>query len=107
MLASGVVRHPWPDCSHQGLPPFAPVCLQVGHGYRVMTVEEWSARWKKNEAWPECLQCGSKNTKEHHFTQVEGRVGVWVVWVGGWWWGVLLGEGGFSRGVGFGWVRLD
>ncbi|KAL4855996.1 hypothetical protein ACK3TF_003441 [Chlorella vulgaris] len=42
---------------------------QVGHGYRVMSVDEWSARWKPNEAWPECLQCGSKNSKEHHFTQ--------------------------------------
>ncbi|KAI3434679.1 hypothetical protein D9Q98_002743 [Chlorella vulgaris] len=41
----------------------------VGHGYRVMSVDEWSARWKPNEAWPECLQCGSKNSKEHHFTQ--------------------------------------
>lgn len=45
-------------------------CTQVGHGYKVMTVDEWSARWKTNEAFPECLQCGSKNTKEHHFMQV-------------------------------------
>lgn len=41
----------------------------VGFGYRIMTVEEWSARWKPNEAFLECLNCGSKNTKEHHFTQ--------------------------------------
>lgn len=47
----------------------------MGHGYKVMTVDEWSARWKPNEAWPECLQCGSKNTKEHHFMQV-GRTAV-------------------------------
>jgi hypothetical protein len=50
------------------------VCLQVGHGYKIMTVDEWSSRWKKNDAFPECLQCGSKSTKEHHFTQV-GREG--------------------------------
>jgi hypothetical protein len=43
--------------------------LQVGHGYRVMSVDEWSSRWKPNDAWPECLQCGSKNTKEHYFIQ--------------------------------------
>eukprot|EP00887_Chlorella_sp_A99_P003648 scaffold7.g3648.t1 len=41
----------------------------VGHGYKIMTVDEWSARWKRNEAFQECLQCGGKNTKEHHFTQ--------------------------------------
>ncbi len=62
--------------------------LQVGHGFRVMTVDEWSARWKKNEAWPECLQCGSKNTKEHHFTQV----GRWRWWW--WWWCVRRGAAG-------------
>ncbi|KAG7674457.1 hypothetical protein Ndes2526B_g05186 [Nannochloris sp. 'desiccata'] len=41
----------------------------VGHGFKIMTVEEWAARWKKNEAFPECLNCGSTNTKEHAFTQ--------------------------------------
>ncbi len=35
----------------------------------MMSVDEWSARWKQNEAFQECLQCGSKSTKEHHFTQ--------------------------------------
>ena len=50
-------------------------CEQVGHGYRVMSVDEWAARWKRNDAWPECLQCGGKNTKEHHFTQVGGGGG--------------------------------
>ena len=42
----------------------------VGYGYKIMSVEEWSARWKRNDDFPECLACGSKNTKEHHFTQV-------------------------------------
>ena len=42
----------------------------VGHGYKIMTVDEWAARWKRNDAFPECLQCGGKSTKEHHFTQV-------------------------------------
>lgn len=37
---------------------------------QVMTVDEWSARWKRNDDFPECLKCGSSNTKEHHFTQV-------------------------------------
>jgi len=34
-----------------------------------MTVEEWASRWKKNEAFPECLHCGGAATKEHAFTQ--------------------------------------
>ena len=42
----------------------------VGHGYRIMTVAEWAARWKRNDDFPECLNCNSHNTKEHHFTQV-------------------------------------
>jgi hypothetical protein len=41
----------------------------VGHGFRVMTVAEWAARWKPNEAFPECGVCGSANTREHAFTQ--------------------------------------
>ena len=41
----------------------------VGHGFRVMSVEEWAARWKPNEAFPECLNCGGSRTKEHAFTQ--------------------------------------
>jgi hypothetical protein len=41
----------------------------VGHGYKVMTVEEWASRWKKNDAFPECLHCGGTATKEHAFTQ--------------------------------------
>ena len=35
-----------------------------------MTINEWSARWKRNDDFPECLKCRSNNTKEHHFTQV-------------------------------------
>lgn len=42
----------------------------VGHGYKIMTVEEWASRWKRNDDFPDCLQCGSTNTKEHHFIQV-------------------------------------
>ena len=42
----------------------------VGHGYKIMTVDEWSARWKRNDDFPECLNCGGSNTKEHHFMQV-------------------------------------
>ena len=36
---------------------------------KIMTVNEWSARWKQNGDFPECLKCGSENTKEHHFIQ--------------------------------------
>ena len=36
---------------------------------QIMTVNEWSARWKQNNDFPECLKCGSENTKEHHFIQ--------------------------------------
>ena len=42
----------------------------VGHGYKIMTVDEWAKRWKRNDDFPDCQSCGSKNTKEHHFTQV-------------------------------------
>jgi hypothetical protein len=35
-----------------------------------MSVDEWSARWKKNESLQECLQCGGKSTREHHWMQV-------------------------------------
>jgi hypothetical protein len=42
----------------------------IGQGYKVMDVEEWAARWKPNEDFPECLGCGSSRTKEHYFTQV-------------------------------------
>ena len=41
----------------------------IGHGYKIMTVDEWSARWKRNEDFVQCLQCGGVNTKEHHFIQ--------------------------------------
>lgn len=41
----------------------------IGHGYKIMTVDEWAGRWKRNDDFPECLNCNSKNTKEHHFTQ--------------------------------------
>ena len=32
-------------------------------------MDEWAARWKRNEDYPDCLACGSLNTKEHHFMQ--------------------------------------
>lgn len=41
----------------------------IGQGYKVMTVNEWAARWKRNEDFPQCLNCGGTNTKEHYFTQ--------------------------------------
>lgn len=44
----------------------------IGHGYKIMTVAEWAARWKRNDDFPECLSCNSTNTKEHHFTQACG-----------------------------------
>lgn len=37
-----------------------------------MPVSEWSHRWKRNDDFPDCLHCNSSNTKEHHFTQVQG-----------------------------------
>ncbi len=43
----------------------------VGHGYKIMPVSEWSHRWKRNDDFPDCLNCKSTNTKEHHFTQVQ------------------------------------
>ena len=36
---------------------------------KIMTVDEWSQYWKRNEDYPDCLACGSLNTKEHHFIQ--------------------------------------
>ena len=42
----------------------------IGHGFKIMPVSEWSARWKRNDDFPDCLQCKGTNTKEHHFTQV-------------------------------------
>lgn len=41
----------------------------IGNGLKIMTVDEWSARWKRNGRFPDCLACGATNTKEHHFTQ--------------------------------------
>ncbi len=41
----------------------------IGHGYKVMNVDEWSARWKRNNDFPKCLKCDGVNTKEHHFIQ--------------------------------------
>ena len=41
----------------------------IGNGLKIMTVDEWSARWKRNDRFPDCLACGATNTKEHHFTQ--------------------------------------
>ncbi|GLC34397.1 hypothetical protein PLESTB_000732800 [Pleodorina starrii] len=43
----------------------------IGSGYKVMSVSEWSARWKRNDDFPTCLaeDCGSSDTREHYFTQ--------------------------------------
>lgn len=43
----------------------------IGSGFKVMSVDEWAHRWKTNQEFPECLACGSSNTKEHAFTQVK------------------------------------
>ncbi|KAK9812882.1 hypothetical protein WJX72_005182 [[Myrmecia] bisecta] len=51
----------------QGVP--VEINPSIGHGYKIMSVDEWSARWKRNDDFPDCLACSSKNTKEHHFTQ--------------------------------------
>lgn len=41
----------------------------IGHGFKVMTVDEYTALWKRNDDFPDCLACGGMNTKEHHFVQ--------------------------------------
>jgi hypothetical protein len=41
----------------------------IGSGMRIMTVDEWASRWKRNDDIPDCLACGSTNTKEHYFKQ--------------------------------------
>lgn len=43
----------------------------IGHGFKIMSVDEWAARWKHNDdpVFADCLNCGGKNTKEHAFTQ--------------------------------------
>ena len=41
----------------------------LGNGLKIMTVDEWSAGWKRNDRFPDCLACGSTATKEHHFMQ--------------------------------------
>jgi hypothetical protein len=38
-----------------------------------MSIQEWAARWKRNDDFPACLNCAGTNTKEHHFMQVKGR----------------------------------
>lgn len=42
----------------------------TGSGYRVMSVDEWAARFRRSEEFPLCLACDCSNTKEHAFTQV-------------------------------------
>jgi 5-methylcytosine-specific restriction endonuclease McrA len=35
-----------------------------------MTIDEWSARWKRNDDYPACANCGGTGaTREHHFVQ--------------------------------------
>ncbi|PNW81318.1 hypothetical protein CHLRE_07g350926v5 [Chlamydomonas reinhardtii] len=43
----------------------------IGNGFKVMSVEEWSRRWKRNDDFPHCLApgCGGADTREHYFTQ--------------------------------------
>lgn len=40
-----------------------------GSGYRVMSVEEWAARWRRSDEFGSCLACGGDNTREHAFSQ--------------------------------------
>ena len=40
-----------------------------GYGMKVMTVAEFTDSWKRNDDYPDCLACGSLNTREHHFIQ--------------------------------------
>lgn len=58
----------------------------IGHGFKIMSVDEWASRWKRNDDFPVCLKCGSNDTKEHHFTQVcycyaLNLDGDWLRWV--------------------------
>ena len=34
-----------------------------------MTVDEWSARWKRNDDFPACAHCGGTRTRECAFAQ--------------------------------------
>ncbi|KAK3266984.1 hypothetical protein CYMTET_24425 [Cymbomonas tetramitiformis] len=45
----------------------------LGQGFKIMTVNEWSAAWKRNNDFPDCLSCGGKHTVEHHFSQTWTR----------------------------------
>jgi len=42
----------------------------IGEGQKIMTFEEWSRGWKRNDDFPDCARCGGTRTKEHHFVQV-------------------------------------
>ena len=55
----------------------------VGHGFKIMAVDEWAKRWKRNDDFPDCLACGNSNTKEHHFTQVLGSPCCTTSWSSG------------------------
>jgi hypothetical protein len=35
----------------------------IGAGLKIMTVDEWSSRWGRNDKFPDCLACGSTSTK--------------------------------------------
>lgn len=53
-------RSPQPP-PHPSPPPLPP---------QLMTIEEWSARWKPNPDFPDCGNCGlAAHTREHHFVQ--------------------------------------
>ena len=60
--------HPSPQIM-QGKP--VEINPSIGHGFKIMSVDEWAARWKHNDdpVFADCLNCGGKNTKEHAFTQ--------------------------------------
>lgn len=73
--AAALARTPRPFiCAHAHTQVMAGDPVEInpstGSGYRVMSVDEWSARFRRSEEFPACLACESSNTKEHAFTQV-------------------------------------
>jgi hypothetical protein len=66
--AAAAAAVPMPDQVLSGSP--VEINPSLGAGFKVMDVNEWAARWKTSAEFPQCLACGSSNTKEHAFTQV-------------------------------------
>ncbi|EFJ48586.1 hypothetical protein VOLCADRAFT_90712 [Volvox carteri f. nagariensis] len=68
-----LIRGGWEGAQRKGVMSGDPVEINpsIGSGYKVMSVGEWSSRWKRNDDFPACLaeECGSSDTREHYFTQ--------------------------------------